>query len=215
MLEFLYTFFLLRFGVNALKYALRKPTQMATLFKVCAYILIGLTLLIVYTFFSDKENFETIQLTNTFIGIGAIVVLVVPMLWAAFILDKASQEQFDLPIFKGLQVIARGYVGLALVSIMVASVNLFFAVILLLGVLLWLFMILATLGLVFLKDDFKFETFTYLPMLFFKAEQQLFNFLGIEPIAFIVIIVSLVVFLPFLMALWVLIFQQKLKKVTS
>ncbi|TAE11172.1 MAG: hypothetical protein EAZ95_13945 [Bacteroidetes bacterium] len=206
MFEFLYTFFLLRFSSQLLYKAVKTPEGFARMLRVWLFIVLGIYGLFLYGVMAGKnvqpsEFWTVISAFPVVFGWGFVI-------WeGAKKLATIPQEEYDT--MHNFKAVGRGFMGVTVFFILFASLNMIFGVMWLLGAMVWLLTIIASLGLALTSKEFTFESFTYIPTIFFTFEEKIFSFLGLNIIVFGFTLLGVVLLLPFLLAGWVLWGQTK------
>jgi hypothetical protein len=130
---------------------------------------------------------------------------------ASIILRKANPLKYnELQEFQIYQSIARSFNILFGVVMVFTAINAVMLFLLLIGVVIFMVFVLATLGTILLNKDFKFNDFISVPNAFFEAEKDYFAWVGIDT-EWVILICAVVIFIiPAILAWWVVIRQKVL-----
>jgi hypothetical protein len=128
---------------------------------------------------------------------------------ASIILRKANPLKYnELQEFQIYQSIARSFNIMFGVVMVFTAINAIMLFLLFIGVMIFIVMVLATLGTILLSKDVKFNDFISLPNAFFKAEKEYFAWVGIDA-EWVILICAVVIFIiPAILAWWVVIRQK-------
>lgn len=211
MLEFIYSFVLVRLGGNFFRHATRSPQDASKVIFTAGATLTSLYVLGGCNVMFDK-NFNNHKITELLTMLPMILAIVLPMFYASNILNKVSTQRFeesDMQIFKK---IINGFLAVALIFYVFVVINVLFGIVFLFLAFVWLIGILVSFGVLLHQKSFAFEQFVGVPYYFFVWENNFFNFFGTDTLSFGIMLGFVVVLLPFVVSLWIIFAQKSLLK---